>query len=221
MHLTKLILQTNMPQILYDFYKNKLHLQVQKQEEDAFEVTTRDTIIRFIPADKNARPTYHFAFNIPSNKIIEAHSWLKQRVPLLWINEYNSEIADFVNWHAKSVYFIDPAGNVVELIARFDLQDEEQAAFSPAHVRNVSEIGLVLNADNFDEQITAFMQHYSLAYFEKQPPLPSFRAIGDDNGLFIAVPENRLWYPSQNQVSVRAPITVEWTDGANSSRYTC
>ena len=35
------------------------------------------------------------------------------KVPLIWINDYNSEIADFVNWHAKSIYFFDPAGNIV------------------------------------------------------------------------------------------------------------
>ncbi|MES2646441.1 MAG: hypothetical protein V4717_06165 [Bacteroidota bacterium] len=220
MHFTKLILQTVVPEVLYDFYRNDLQLQAQKLSIDVFEIITRDTIIRFIPAVQNTSPTYHFALNIPSNKIIEAHDWLKEHVPLLWLKEYNSEIADFVNWNAKSVYFIDPAGNVVELIARFDLQDDEQATFSPLQIRNVSEIGLVLGVDNFEEQITAFMHGFSLRYFDKQPPLPSFRAIGNNHGLFIAVPENRVWYPTTNSVSKKAPVHIEWTDGTNTFSYT-
>ena len=48
----------------------------------------------------------------------------------VWMEDYEDDIANFVNWHAKSVYFFDPAGNIVELIARFDLDNKTSETFS-------------------------------------------------------------------------------------------
>ena len=84
----------------------------------------------FEETDIDVNPYYHFAFNIPSNKFEEAFEWMKQKVELLWLEDYKSYIADFVNWHAKSFYFLDPAGNILELIARFDLNDTVEEKFS-------------------------------------------------------------------------------------------
>ncbi len=62
----------------------------------------------------------------------------------MWIDDDKSFIADFIDWHARSVYFFDPAGNIVELIARDDLNDVADGAFSSRQFRNISETGLVL-----------------------------------------------------------------------------
>ena len=124
------------------------------------------------------------------------------RVDLIWIDDYKSDIANFVNWHAKSVYFFDPAGNIVELIARFDLANKTEVRFSAAQFLSISEVGLVLNANEFDESVTSLLKQYQLSYFVKQPPLPQFRAIGNDEGLFIVVPENRNWFPTNKPSGV-------------------
>ena len=129
-------------------------------------------------------------------KLTEAKAWLSGRTELIWMEDYKSDIADFVNWHAKSVYFFDPAGNIVELIARFDLDNKTDDPFSSAQFLSVSEVGLVIKGDEFDKTIAGLLQQYQLSYFDKQPPLPQFRAIGDDEGLFIVVPEKRNWYPT-------------------------
>ena len=47
----------------------------------------------------------------------------EKKAELLWLDDYKGYIADFIKWHAKSFYFKDPAGNILELIARFDLDD--------------------------------------------------------------------------------------------------
>ena len=52
------------------------------------------------------QPFYHYAINIPANKIEEAKAWLSNKVKLLWMEDYKNDIADFVNWRAKSVYFL-------------------------------------------------------------------------------------------------------------------
>jgi hypothetical protein len=85
-------------------------------------------------------------------------------------------------------YFYDPAGNIVELIARFDLDNNTSETFSSHQFLSVNEVGLVFTDENFEEEIMSLQDSYSLPNFDKQPPLPKFRAIGDDHGLFVVVP---------------------------------
>lgn len=169
------------------------------QSRNGIAITAGETKLIFEKATTDQNPYYHFAFNIPSNKFEEAMEAVKQKIKLLWLADYNGYIADFVNWHAKSFYFKDPAGNILEMISRFDLNDNADEPFSSAQVRNVSEIGLVFPVKTFDQDVKAMMNEYSLKYFDKQPPLEHFRAIGNDEGLFIAVPENRVWFATEDQ----------------------
>ena len=194
MQLTEISLQAKNIPALSDFYAAVLGLPVFENSK-RITVTAGRTILHFDPAI-DSEPFYHFAFNIPSTKIEEAAQWLKGKVELLWIDEYQSEIAEFTTWNARSVYFFDPAGNIVEFIARADLNDHAAEAFSAAQIRSVSEIGLVSPVAEFEQRVNDLIQNFHLEYFSKQPPMKHFRAIGDDQGLFIVVPENRNWYPT-------------------------
>ena len=205
-------LQTNRLSALHHFYKNVLELPISKISDSHFTIHTRETRLIFEQTKNTlADPFYHFAFNTPSNKIREAYEWLKERTELLWIEDYKSHIADFRNWNAKSVYFLDPAGNIVEFIARADLNDTVDEPFSSSHVRSVSEIGLVFPEQTFKQSIEGLLKDYQLAYFAKQPPLESFCAIGDDEGLFIIVPENRSWYPCKDKPAGIFPMEVTFS----------
>ena len=156
-----------------------------------------------------AEPFYHFAINIPSDKIEEARTWLSSKVKLLWMDDYKSDIAEFTNWHARSVYFYDPAGNILELIARFDLNNVSDDPFSSKQFLSISEVGLAFEKEKFETSSAELLSNYSLSYFSKQPPLPQFRAIGDDEGLFILVPEHRNWYPTDKPAGL-FPMRVEF-----------
>ena len=68
--------------------------------------------------------------------------------------------------------------------------------FSSRQFLSVNEVGLVFSNENFEKEIMHLENLYSLSYFDKQPPLPKFRAMGDDEGLFVIVPEHRNWYPT-------------------------
>jgi hypothetical protein len=197
----KLILQTAYLETLKEFYSSILSLPVQvlNREEIFIKIGASDLI--FSEA-KGEEPFYHFAVNIPSNKIEEAEAWLSDKVKLLWMEDYQSDIADFVNWHAKSVYFYDPAGNIVELIARFDLNNGEDEPFSSKQFLSINEVGLVFKQDEFEQRTSTLLKKYSLSYFTKQPPLPQFRAIGDDKALFVVVPEQRNWFPTDKQAGI-------------------
>jgi hypothetical protein len=214
MILQEIRLQTNRLFPLYHFYKNVLELPVTDDSDAHF--TIRAGLSKLIlekTEDPLSYPNYHFAFNIPSNRIQEAHDWLKERTELLWIEDYQSYITDFRGWNAHSVYFLDPAGNIAELIARADLDDIIHEPFSSKHIRNVSEIGLVFAELSFQKSIEQLLKDHKLEYFSKQPPLEKFCAIGNDEGLFIIVPENRSWYPCKDKLAGIFPMKISFLVG--------
>jgi len=198
---------------LYHFYKNVLELPITDDSPVHFTIhTSLSKLIFEKTEDPLSDPTYHFAFNVPSNRIQEAHDWLKERTELLWHEDYNSYIADFSSWKAYSVYFFDPGGNIVEFIARTDLKDIVDEPFSPQQIRNVSEIGLVFPEQTFRYSIEQLLKDYKLNFFSKQPPLEKFCAIGDDEGLFVAVPENKNWYPCKDKPARRFTMKISFAD---------
>jgi hypothetical protein len=201
MQIKKLILQTSYLETLKEFYSSILELPVQMVSGEEIIIKIGASSLVFTET-KEVEPFYHFAINIPSNKIQEAKNWMGSKLKLLWMEDYKSEIADFVNWHAKSVYFYDPAGNILELIARFDLNNDQEDAFSSKQFLSINEVGLVFEPDKFDQRTSELRNNYSLSYFSKQPPLPQFRASGDDEGLFVVVPAHRNWYPTDKPAEI-------------------
>lgn len=204
---------------LFLFYKNIIGLPVHYMDAGRLLVRVGTTELVFEEFGPEENSFYHLAFNIPSNKFDEAYRWMKSKVPLLWIEDYQSDIAEFSNWNARSFYFKDPVGNVLEMIARFERDDVAVSPFDASQIRNISEVGIVFPQENFDEAVDTFMKRYALEYFEKQKPLPHFRAIGDDEGLFIAVPENRLWYPTHNKLSKILPVDIQFINGDEDMHY--
>jgi len=208
MRIKKLFLQSAYLKTLQEFYSTILELPAEPINDK--EITIKIGASELVFAEtKQAEPFYHFAINTPSNKIEEAKTWLSSKVKLLWMDDYKSDIAEFTNWHARSAYFYDPAGNILELIARFDLANETSEVFSSRQLLSISEVGLVFNQETFESKTTQLLQDYSLSYFTKQPPLPQFRAVGDDDGLFIVVPEHRNWYPTNKPAGI-FPMSVEF-----------
>lgn len=216
MKIKTLALQTGCLKTMKEFYSSVLELPVQEVDENKMVTKVGPSNLVFTYA-KEESPFYHFAINIPSNKIVEAKEWLTNKVKLLWMKDYKSDIADFINWHAKSVYFFDPEGNILELIARHDLKNEDKEFFSSKQLLSVNEVGLVFKQDEFDRKISELKEVYSLAYFDKQPPLTHFRAIGDDEGLLVAVPQNRNWYPTDKPAGIFA-MTLEFENNHETYR---
>jgi len=212
MRVEKLVLQTCYLKTLEEFYSSLLELPVQEISGKEIVVKIGNTDLVFVGTSEK-EPFYHFAINIPANKIEEAKTWLSKRVALLWMADYNSDVDDFVNWREKSIYFYDPGGNILELIARFDLANETDEPFSSRQFLSISEVGLVLNQETFESKTTQLLENCSLSYFVKQPPLPQFRAVGNDEGLFIVVPENRNWYPTDKPAGIFAMSVQFENDG--------
>ncbi len=99
-------------------------------------------------------PFYHFAFLVPGDRFEAALAWARDRVELLPDPETGEAVFDFTNWDAKAVYFHDPAGSIVELIAHRGIGEAgATGAFAPSELLGLSEIGLVCDPPSLAEAL--------------------------------------------------------------------
>jgi hypothetical protein len=152
---------------------------------------------------------YHFAFDIPHNKLSEAVQWLSIRTSLIKLHGEN--VIDFPNWNAKSVYFYDNNGNVLEFIARFENQNQSDDIFECSSIVSISEIAFV--TDQVEMVADDFIKTYNLPYYERQLQRKDFSVVGDDNGLLIIVSSTRKWFPTDIRVAkFPTKVTIENAD---------
>lgn len=185
----------------YKFYHQLLQFYVRTNNSDELTVEAGSSLIIFRKS-LNERPRYHFAFNIPGNKINEALEWAQNKVDVITIIDH-SKIVDFVNWNAKAFYFYDSNENILEFIARYDLNYETDEIFTASCIMSVSEIGIV--SEDCTKTCEELRSKFSLPFFRNAThPASGFAALGDDHGLFIIVQTNRKWYLTD------VPATKHW-----------
>lgn len=177
------------------FYNEVLGLPTISKNKSSISFAAGVTKLTF-RFSENKRPEYHFAFDIPNNKLLEAFAWIEKKTEILDVIP-PEKIADFYNWNAKSFYFYDNNGSVLEFIARYDLDNASEKPFDGSSILSVSEIGFVFK--NVERKSDEIVGKYGLSVFSKQPKLNKFIVLGTDTGLFILVEENRNWYPTNKK----------------------
>jgi hypothetical protein len=139
----KLCLQTHRLPEVRAFYRDTLRFPIQEESVDSVTFQAGATSLTFVRTPrKQSRPFYHFAFNIPENKLPSAREWLEERTPLATRGE--RVVFHFPDWNAHAIYFWDPGGNLGELIARHDLPNARGGGFTAGDILYASEIGLVV-----------------------------------------------------------------------------
>ena len=101
---------------------------------------------------------------------------------------YPPEVVDYSHWNAHSIFFLDPAGNIVEYIARHDLNDGDASPFSWADILYASEIGLIVD----DVAATAAMVGETAAVTQYKGGNDEFVAMGDEYGLLLVMKRGRI-----------------------------
>ncbi|SHL79892.1 VOC family protein [Flavobacterium saccharophilum] len=193
MKLQQIQIQTNNIRETETFYSDILGLKILEKKSDSLTIKAGNSVLKFIE-NPEFDSTYHFAFNIPENKLEEAIKWCENKVNLITIQDKRI-IANFETWNSNAVYFHDNNGNLLEFIARHDLDNFQIKEFSSKSILSISEIGIVdENPMELGEQL---IESYDLKFFEKNFNSETFAAIGDDEGLLIIVKPNRNWYPTQ------------------------
>ena len=127
---------------LTEFYAGRLELRLAQPDDGGLALEVGETVLEYRPAD--GAPFYHFALLVPGDRFEAALAWACDRVELLPDSETGDVVFDFTNWDAKAVYFHDPAGSIVELIAHRGVGERGRSgAFEAAELLGLSEVGLV------------------------------------------------------------------------------
>jgi len=190
------------------FYNEVLGLEIMYKDDSTISFNAGMTKLTF-HSSKYLQPVYHFAFDVPNNKLLEAFSWIEKKTEIMYVIPPD-KIADFYNWNAKSFYFYDNNGNILEFIARNDLDNASHKPFDGKSILSVSEIGLV--SKDVSQQSDELFEKYGLTVYSKQPKLPKFIVLGTVTGLFILVEENRDWYPTDIKAKSFWTKVVFWNN---------
>jgi len=190
------------------FYTGTLGFPLLREATDSFTLGAGAAKLTFQRAPAGDTPhIQHIAFNIPPHQFEQALDWTEARVSLL--RHEGKRFVDFsrTTWRARSVYFEDAAGNVLEFIARERTPaPDAPAQFSAASVLTIGEIGLA--AAHPPALTMPLRQELGLPVFDGDPH-GTFCALGDDNGLLLVVEQGRAWLPTENRTAVVKPVAVK------------
>jgi catechol 2,3-dioxygenase-like lactoylglutathione lyase family enzyme len=178
------------------FWEGTLGLPVARRSSTV-EVSLRRSTLRFEQAMPGSDPRYHFAINIPPGTIKDAATWLEQRHDLLAF-QGDPDVDDgttivHTDRGASAFYFLDAAGNVVELIANDHLEDEADAAFGPESLLEVAEIGIATADTEATRGLVQAILGADILWGGREGR--QLTAIGDDHGVVIVAPAGRGWIP--------------------------
>lgn len=200
MEIKLLTLQTNKIEVMKEFYTQQLGFSLCSENSNHFQMQVGKSILEFTNEEVVGDPYYHFAFNIPSNQFQEAKEWLKGRTTLLL--EDGEDEADFSFWPAHACYFEDPAGNIVELIARYKENPKSESSFSVNSILNISEIGLIVKDA---PMVTGQLKEINIFDSDNDPVTNSSLHFMQDNnnGVFIILTSvDRRWLFSEKKSKI-------------------
>lgn len=209
MNILEIEIQTDNLKETEIFYSTILGLKLIRKEENLISFTAGESTLTFTKSNE-LEPKYHFAFNIPHNKLEEALNWSSLRLTLLK-NSDHEIVANFKAWNAKAFYFYDNNNNILEFIARFDLDNASNKDFDISSIQSISEIGIV--SDKPMELADKLSKENNLSTFVKATESDKFNVLGNDNGLFIIVETNRKWYPTEQKAKKHYSKIKITTDG--------
>ncbi|MGH1366372.1 MAG: VOC family protein [Calditrichia bacterium] len=181
---------------LRTFYSNKLGFSILDESDKHLTLAGGKTTITFLKVDTiDSFPWYHFAFNIPQNQILSAREWHLKRGPLIETPphqrdpDYPNDVRHFRHWNAHSLFFWDPAGNLVEYIARHELDNDSESDFSVGDIHYASEIGFIV--EDQQEAARQLNKAFGLSAYPKETNF--WWAMGDADGLLLCLPKGREW----------------------------
>lgn len=211
MDITSLVLPSPDPRRLAMFYRETLRLPTTEVGDGVFEVMAGHSVLRVI-AGPRLPGAHHLAFAIPTAKFASAKAWLGARTELLTREGQDEFEFEPPFGPARSVYFSDPDGTVLELIARRWPTPSEGDDFDPVgDIGGLAEIAVPVTS------VRAAVEHLAQR-LDLQAVLDGeeFAAVGDARGMFILVTPERAWFPTNDRVPNPAPLAIDITTSGNS-----
>jgi len=181
------------------FYERALGLP---RDGDAIRIG--ETVLRFEPGD--GEPFYHFALLVPGDRFDPALAWARERVEIL------GDVFDAEAWDARAVYFHDPAGNIVELIAHHELEQNGRVGdFGGDELVGFSELGIVGDPPKLLRRLEAV----GLRMWDGTIDEPGRLAfVGEQGRTLILAPTGRGWMPTDRPAEPHPVEVVLDLDGS-------
>ncbi|RJX37646.1 hypothetical protein D3P09_21975 [Paenibacillus pinisoli] len=202
MKISEVRLQTSLLEQQYQFYHLRLGMEVLDYTNKILRLRCGGSVLAFETHHEDEAPYYHFAFNISPGKLDSAIRSIKELGIAINLVD-GKEVVHSNSWNSDSVYFYDPAGNIVEYIARYDLSGRAGDEFDASDLLSISEIGLpVTNVADTAEALTSLLREKVYLHADHL-----FAPIGNEEGLFILSSTERQWLGSNKPVKV-FPLTV-------------
>ena len=175
-----------------DFYGGELGLPL-----DGDAIVIGETRLRFDVEEGGA--FYHFALLVPGDRFAAALEWAQARAKLL------GDVFEFENWDAEALYFHDPAGSIVELIAHHGLEESGRSGpFAANELVGFSELGIVGDRKSRLRDLEAEgLELWSGTVDE--PDRLAF--VGEKGRTLILAPPGRGWLPTDRPAE---PHPVEY-----------
>ena len=188
------------PPELAAFYREVLGLPL-----NGAAIRIGETLLRFEAADEGA--FYHFALLVPGDRFDAAHAWARERVEIL------GDVFDAEAWDARAVYFHDPAGNIVELIAHRGLEENGRSdGFTADELVGFSELGIVGDPP----KLLSRLETADLQLWDGTVDDPGGLAfVGEQGRTLILAPTGRGWMPTSRPAEPHPVELVLELDGTS------
>jgi catechol 2,3-dioxygenase-like lactoylglutathione lyase family enzyme len=191
------------------FYAQTLGLAVERRHGRVV-IPVGSDVLELVATPDGTDPFHHFALLVPGDRFDAACAWLGERVEPLARDDGGTVFA-FDFWDARAVYFHDPAGNIVELIAHAGMAERSGAAgdFSATELAGLSEVGIVV--DDPAAAVATLERDLELELWSGDAAQLAF--VGAKAHTLILAPPGRGWLPTGRPAEPHA-AAVTVTGGA-------
>ena len=187
------------------FYEQALGFAVERRDGRVV-IPVGGDVLELVATGDGTDPFHHFALLVPGDRFDAARAWLGERTETLARDDGETVFA-FDFWDARAVYFHDPAGNIVELIAHAGTAEGSGAAgdFSAAELAGLSEVGIVV--DDTAAAVAALEREVGLELWSGSAAQLAF--VGAKAHTLILAPPARGWLPTGRPAEAHAAtVTV-------------
>ncbi|WP_394120798.1 serine hydrolase [Planococcus donghaensis] len=200
----KVTLYTNQLEDMKGFYEYQLGFRIVEEDDTSFTLSIGESQLVFRESERAA--VYHYALNIPGNQFTLAKWWASERVTLN--RQEGMDEVFYANFDADAFYFQDPAGNIVEFIARRSV--DRMGNFTVDSLLDISEVSITTP---YVEEVGERIEEMDIPVRgNKGIDAKSLNFLGSGHAYIILVAPKRTWYFSK-QKSETHPLAIELTDG--------
>lgn len=212
----ELILDCNQSQLSSQayFWTNIMGFELAASSNTGFSVKTGQSTLTFRRDQNGYGGNYQFTFEIPENQIENARTWILKRSSVVQDASTGAEIQHKSKQNAHSLFFRDPAGNLVEFIARHNLKNAREGEFQKEMILGISNATVVTR--NVKDCGDTLFNQFQLPGI--QGSSNSVKLCGGQEGTITLHVPYRAYYPTEDNqalsyrmvVVIRNPVSKEF-----------